>query len=264
MLRSLLKYLTIYKEIIRTNFSEALSFRLHFVLLLTVDLAFYLTTIASATFIFDHVDSLGGWSRDHFLFFISFMLVVVNLQGMLLTEAFWIFSHELRTGDLDYMLLRPAGAIFSIFFKRFRPATLLIAPVPWGFLLYYGSRVGLSTIDWLMTPPLALFAFFLMAAIELLIAMSMFWVIESVAVNFIRMQISAIARWPNFLYQYLFKIVFTVFVPVLLVGSAPVQFLFDSSQWELLLGALTAFVVISLLIRLLWQMGLRRYESASS
>lgn len=258
------KYLAVYREFINHSFSEAMSYRLHFVLLIIMDLLFYLSLLGSVDFIFRHVDQIGPWGRVEFMLFISFMLAIDHLHMTLISESFWNLSTDIRTGKLDFILLKPIGALFQIFFRFIRPATMLNGFVPWGLLIYYAWHLELNLVSWLMLPILVILGLTLLVSIEILISMTMFWTIESFGINFLRMQLQQLSRWPDFIYRFYARKFFSIAVPVLLVGSVPIKFLLDPSHWQILLSMLFATGISWLLIGFFWRLGLRHYESASS
>ncbi len=263
-MRTLRRYLAVYSMFVSNCFAAATSFRLHFVLLIVMDQIFYFSLLASVDFIFDHVPRIGSWGRPQFMFFIAFMLAVDHLHMTFVSESFWDFSFDLRTGRLDFILLRPLNTLFSIFARQIRPASLINFFTPWGCLIYFGRQVDLSWASWLLLPLLVLLSLLLLTSIEILFSMLMFWTVESFGINFLRMQLQQIARWPDFIYQDFGRRLFTFAVPILLVGSAPVRFLFDPGDWKGLVGAGVSLLLVWLLIGLAWQKGLKSYESASS
>lgn len=264
MYRSIKKYARVYYQFLATCFSEATSYRLHFFLLILMDLLFYISTLGSVHFIFDHVDMIGPWQRDQFMFFLSFMLAIDQLHMTLVSESFWQFSYQIRTGALDFVLLKPVVSTFSVFFRHIRPASILLAPVAWGLVIYYGQRVDLSVWSWLVMPMLLVLGFALILSIEVLLSMSMFWVVESFGINFLRLQLQNIARWPDFIFRFMARKLFTVFIPVLLVGNIPVKVMLGGLSPLYLIEMVVAICILSVLIRILWRKGLRSYESASS
>jgi viologen exporter family transport system permease protein len=257
-------YWQVYKEFLSTSFAEAMSYRLHFVLLIVMDLLFYFSALASVDFIYDHVQTIGQWARPQFLFFVSFMLAVDHLHMTFVSENFWNFSYELRTGRLDFVLIKPIGALFPVFFRMMRPGSLCIIFVPWACLVHYGRQAGLAGWAWVALPPLVLAGLTLAVSLEILLSTSMFWLIESAGINFLRMQLQQVSRWPDFVYRVFAQRLFTLVFPILLIGSAPVRFLFDPSDWPPLLGMAAAILWTWVLIAVLWRRGLQAYESASS
>lgn len=264
LLRTLKQHAGIYSLFVKNCFAEAMSYRLHFVLLVVMDILFYLSVIGTVEFLFLHLDQIGSWNRTDFLFFMAFMLAVQHLHMTFVSENFWRFAEDVRMGQLDFILLKPANSLFVSFFRTIRPGTLLNGFFPWGYLIYFGLQLQLAWWQWLILPVLVLFGLTLMVAVEILMSLSMFYTVESMGVNFLRMQLQQVSRWPDLVYQTAARRLFTFLIPVLLIGSAPVHFLKDPSQWQGLVKMLVAIIVCSLLIAWGWRRGLRAYESASS
>lgn len=257
-------YAAVYREFLATCFSQAMSFRLHFVLLIVMDLLFYASSLVTVDFIFGHVQAIGAWNREQFLFFVSFMLAVDQLHMTFVSEGFWEFSADIRTGRLDYVLLRPIGAVFCVFLRFIRPATLVNMPVPWAAMIWYGRDAGLTPLGWASLPFLVLLALTLLTSLEILMSMAMFWVVESWGLNFLRVELQRVSRWPDFVFAKGLRRVLTLVFPVLMVGSAPVGFLLDTERWSLVVGMIVATGITWLGIAFAWRAGLRSYESASS
>ena len=92
----------------------------------------------------------------------------------------------------------------------------------------------------------------------------MFWMQEGLGINFLRMQIQSLSRWPDYIYSKIAKRTFLIAFPILLIGSAPIQYIFDHSKWYYLLGEMFAVVISFVVMLKLWNLALMRYESASS
>ncbi len=257
-------YLSLWLAFFSNCVSDAASFRLNSMLVIFVDLAFYTASFGTVAFLFDHVDTIGPWNEDQFLFFVAFMMAIDQLHMTQFAMSFWQLSHDIRLGQLDYFLLKPAPVLFPIFFRNIRVASLVNLPLVWGLLIFFGSKAGLSTLDWILLPPFVLLALTLIVSIEILITSAMFWTVENLGINFIRTELQSISRWPDFIYLFFFNKVFTFVVPVLLVGSVPSHILLSGRSIWTIFGMLAAIGVLWVLIRIAWRAGLRRYESASS
>jgi len=262
--KTLIHYLKVYKAFVSIAFAQALSFRLHFVLVAIMDVLFFASAVLSAEILFTTMPAIGFWDKDRFLFFVSFMLAVEQLHMTFIGEGFWELSEDIRTGNLDYKLLRPIGSIFVVVFSHVRAGTLFNFFLPWGFLIYYGLALNLSLVSWLLLPVLVIAGFTIQVLVEILVAIGMFWMIDGTALNFVRIQLQTISKWPDTLYQSYLKRFFTVVVPVLLIGSAPVHYLIDSSRVNLLIIMIGFLILLPILISFAWRQGLRKYESASS
>lgn len=264
MISTIKTYWEVYKKFISTSTTMAMSFRLPFVLLIIMDLCFYFTTLTTVDFIFNHIEHMGPWNRDQLMFFISFMLLLDNLHMTFISESFWELSMSLKTGQFDYIVLRPMNTLFSTFFRFFRPSTMLNFPIALGVLIFYGLKIQLTTLAWFTLPFLVILSFILLIQIEFIITTSMFWMIDGLGINFLRMQFQKLARWPHFIYASLPRRVFTIVFPILIIGSAPTHFLIDQKTWPWLLALVIAILACGFVLSILWKKGISRYESASS
>jgi ABC-2 type transport system permease protein len=257
-------YLSVYKEFISTSVSVETSFRTSYILVIIMDFLFFFTSLLSAQFIFNHVEHIGPWNRSQFLFFMAFMLTIDNIHMMIFSQNFWALSFNIKSGELDYVILKPLSTIFNVFFRLFRSSSLINTPVYIGFLIYYGIEVGLYWYDWPLIPIFLIMGLTLLVLIEFILSCSMFWVTEGNGINFLRMQLQGIARWPHVVYTNMVRKFFLIAVPVLFIGSAPVEFLFDKGQWMWIVLMMGLILILSLILSWIWKEGLKRYDSASS
>ena len=107
MVQIVRRYFRLYQMFISTCFTEATSYRVHFILMIILDLIFYATSLLTVDFLYDHVQSIGGWSRDQFLFFVAITLMIDQVHMCFVSMNFWMLSDHIRTGYLDFILLRP-------------------------------------------------------------------------------------------------------------------------------------------------------------
>ncbi|MCG8339189.1 MAG: ABC-2 family transporter protein [Proteobacteria bacterium] len=257
-------YLTLYREFIKTCFIEAMSFRMHFVLLIVMDVFFYASVFATVDIIYNHVQTIGTWNREQLMFFMSFVLAVNHLQMSFLAPNFWELSLLIRQGGLDFILVKPASSLFSVYFRRISAGSTPLFVIPWSCMIYFGIDLGFSWLVWVILPFLVALAFMLTGLIEIIISCSMFWMLEGTGINFLRMQLQQVSRWPDFIYANLIRKVLTFVIPVLLIFNAPNRFLFDIKDWIPLAGMIAAITIGSTIVHFLWRICLNAYESASS
>ena len=131
-------------------------------------------------------------------------------------------------------------------------------------LIYFGLTIGLFWWQWILLPFLILIGLAVLVCLEMVMSVSMFWLVEGLGVNFLRMQFQALSRWPDFIFQGIVRRLFTVVFPLALVVNGPVRFLFNTGDWSLLVGCFVVILVSIFFVRYLWQFALKRYDSASS
>ena len=263
-MRILKHYLAIYGQFVSNAMALELGFRLNFFLLFMVDIFFFVSMFFSTAFIFDSIPSIGGWNRDQFLFFTCFMLTVDSLYMAFISSGFWEFSRQVSTGNLDFVLIKPANSIFISFFRNFSPSSFGGLIVATTVLIYFAFKIELSPINWVLLPLFLFLGTALLSIMELIIATSVFYTVEGTGINFLRIQFHHLYRWPDFLYLSYYRRIFVTVVPILLVSSAPVRFLLDSKDYHLLWAMILAIGLGIIILKVLWKRGLRYYNSASS
>ena len=257
-------YLSVYMSFASTSFAKAMDFRLNFILLIILDICFYSTTLASVDILYDHVTTIGPWKRDQLMFFLSFMLFIDYLHMSLVSESFWQLSFKVRTGELDFEILKPISILFSVFFRYVRPSGVPLFFVTSSILIYHGLKVELSLFNWIILPILIFLSFTLRIILEFAIATVTFWMVETISINFVRMQLQSLGRWPDFVYSSYPKRIFTTIFPILMVGSAPAHFLLEGNSFRYIFYLLACIVIFSFVLKYFWKKGLDQYDSASS
>ncbi len=264
LIKELNHYFQVYKRYLSTSLSEAMSFRTSFVLLIIMDLLFTSSAYFKIDFLYNNVQSISIWDRGQFMFFVAFMLSLNALNTTLLSTNFWMFSEDLKTGNLDYILLKPVSSIYIVFFRYIKPSGVPNILLTHSALIYFGLQNNFSIWQWMSLPLLLFIAFILYALIQFTMSCAMFWLIEGLGINFLRLQMQELSRWPEFIFQRYVKVIFLAFIPVLLVGSAPVHFLFNLSYWYYIPAMSFACIILYFILHFLWNKGLTYYDSASS
>ena len=256
------KYFSVYKEFFKTSLSEDLSFRENFVLQSLMNSCFIGVYFFTSIFIFNHVEHIGMWNKEQFLFFLCFALFIDQLHYFMFAFNFWIFSDDVRIGSFDFTLLKPISSLFITFFKRLATPGVFTILIAFCLLVYFGFQSGLSFWMWLSLPVCALLALALLLSIEVVIAMFNFFTIEGIGINQARLQVQQLYRWPDFIYKNPIRF---FLIPFLAITSIPVRYLLDFNYWTwLAVLALLACLLWLVIIFYLWPKALGFYESASS
>ena len=242
--------------------SEDLSFRENFVLQSLMNSCFIGVYFFTSIFIFNHVEQIGLWNKDQFLFFLSFALFIDQLHYFIFAFNFWIFSDDVRLGAFDFTLLKPVSSLFITYFKRLSTPGVFTILITFSMLVYFGIKLDLSLWMWLSLPFCAVLSLSLLLAIEVLISLFNFFTIEGIGINQARLQVQQIYRWPDFIYRGSVRL---FLFPFLAITSIPVRYLLDFSYWTwLAFLALAVCLFWYIIIFFIWPKALNFYESASS
>src|SRR5258707_10115346 len=177
-------------------------------------------------------------------------------------------SELVRTGKLDFVLLQPIDAQFTVSLRQFgidgtghaligvgissySLGELPVMPSP-GQILLYAVAIGCG----ISVHYAAMLAF----------ATVSFWTVRTQGITYGYYSLISLARYPDSMFKGLAKFIFSWGVPVMVVTNVPARLLIHatSNPWPLL-GHLAAASVLTILAnRLLLKTALNRYSSASS
>lgn len=249
----------------RASLMTAIQYRSNFVLEFFVGAGNAALGVLPLIFVFDHAATLSGWTLPESLLVTAFFLLLSGLVGMFIEPNLSSVVEGVRTGALDYMLLRPVDAQLLASARSLAPARV--------WEVGAGLGVGAYALHQLPTPGLAQIGAAVVLVAAGLAAIYSLWVVVIclsfwfVRVDNLRYLLSAVTdagRWPVTIYQGWVRIALTVVVPVAIATSYPALALLGrldpgTAAQGLAVGALALGVS-----RVLWKASIRRYSSASS
>ncbi len=278
-------YGKVFLTFARNSLVRDMTFRTNFIFECISSIGWTFMNIGFYWIVFQFTDEIGrqsGWGQWEFFLFMATTWIINSL-----VEAFFMtnaeeFSELIRTGALDFALLKPIDTQFLISFQR----------VDWSGLsnLFVGLGLGAVSLWHLMTrevDPLVispwvfvLYPFYLLVGVSILyslmIALSAtsIWLGRNQSLYDFWFYITNFSRYPMEIYQrgwgWSLWGVFTFVIPVLVVVNVPARILaqpFAMDQTKevgLSLFALIAAIASLLASRWIFQHALKSYRSASS
>lgn len=114
-------YFKVFLTFLRNSLVRDLSFRTNFVLQAISSTAWTLMNWGLFKIIYQHTSEIGsgsGWHENEFFVFLGSVWIINSLlQTFLMTNA-EEFSESIRTGNLDFVLLKPIDTQFLVSFPR--------------------------------------------------------------------------------------------------------------------------------------------------
>jgi ABC-2 type transport system permease protein len=266
-------YLRVFTAFFRNAWSREISFQGNFLVNLITRGFWFGMQIFLMDVIYRQVNLINDWTHEEYLAFMA--------TGMLINaivEAFFMpncaqFSELIRTGNLDFALLKPIDTQFLISFEKMDLGMITQIGLAGSLLSYALWRHG--------TPPSVATAVFyvLLLASAVCFFYSLMISLAALSIFFGRNQglldfwfyITIFARYPSSIYSgspagEVIRFTFSYVLPILLVVTIPARVLLGKllePSW--LSGLALASGVGSLLIaRAVFQWSLQHYRSASS
>ena len=224
------------------------------------------TGLVGLALVFNHTDSLSGWSRPELLAVMGIHILMGGLIKTTIQPNMERLMGDVQQGTLDYTLTRPADSQVLVSVREVRIwqvidilMGLIVLVVA---LVQIHHRVGLWQA---LAFGIALFMGGLMIyCFWLMLTTGAFWVVRMDQIVELFQGVYQAGRWPVGIYPLWLRTGLTFLVPVAFAVTVPAEALTGRLTWQTMLGAaaLTAFLLV--LARWVWKTGLRNYTGASA
>jgi ABC-2 type transport system permease protein len=264
------KYTRLLGQLGKFTLARELSLRGNFLVKVSVEVIWLGILLAFYATVFAKTKTVADWPQNEYLFFVGCFFALNGLIECLFLENCNEFAELVRTGDLDFLLVKPIDEQFLITCRRVDWAT---APN-----ILMGAAVmliALYKMQW-QFDPLRLGSFVVTFGCGVLIAYSFMVILTAFSVWLVRNQslmemwwlFASLARYPKEIFSGTnaapIGFVFTFFLPILLVANVPANVMvrtFDPPMVVFTIAA-TAFCLWG--SRKFFRHALQSYRSASS
>jgi ABC-2 type transport system permease protein len=214
----------------------------------------------------EHRPDVAGWGPWSLAMLVGCHMIVNGLFGAVMVPAMFASMEDIRTGALDYLLLRPVNALVSCLVADFQPWCLLESMV--GVVLLVVAASALH-----VTPgPLDVVMFVLVFGSGVAALYALAVLILSLAFRAMQLQNLAymleslldFGRWPISVFRGPLKAVFTFVIPFAIMTSYPPMALLGVLEPKAAVAGVATAVLLGLVALGAWLRALRGYTSASS
>ena len=272
-------YRRVWLTYARNALIREMTFRGNFIITARTRALWFCSQVLLFKIIFSNVAQITeGWNEyQYFAFMATGMLINALIESLFMPNAA-NFSELIRTGNLDFALLKPIDTQFLISFEKMDLAMLNQVLLSIGLLVYALSNLPVGV--GVTIGGVALYLLFVVAGVT--IFYSLMISLASTAIWFGRNQglydfwfyITVFARYPRSIYQTepasvagsLILFTFTFVLPILVVVTVPARVLLGTIEHQAwLAGVALAAAVLGLFVsRMIFTRSLRSYRSASS
>ena len=262
-MRAALRLLRLF---VRLGLLGDLAYRSNFWFQVLESLLMVATSLATLGVVFFQTDELAGWRPFELVALLGVYFLVRGLLSVVVSPSFERFMEDVRSGNLDFTLLKPVDAQLLVSIQEVRIWKGVDAVLGIGLLAFALPRLPVQL------GPLEIGAFLLALAAGVAIVYSVWLVLVTLAFWLIRVENILVifwnlywcARWPIRIYPPWLRWLLTLVVPVGFAVTVPAEALAGRIHPPDLAWA-TGIALASLaLSRLFWLRGLRHYAGASA
>jgi ABC-2 type transport system permease protein len=278
-------YWRVFLTFARNSLIRDMTFRTNFVIQCLSSISWTAMNFGFFELVFRYTPAIGletGWGKyEYFVFLATTWLVNSVIQAFCMPNA-QEFSELIRTGNLDFALLKPIDTQFLISFQKVEWSSLSNVFMGLAVLWYSLNQMATRAENPIVVSPLTVGLYFFYLACGVVILYSVMIALSATSIWLGRNQtlynfwfyITNFSRYPMEIYTRgwglpLF-VLFTFVVPVLVVVNVPARLLAQPLQprasWEVPLAvfALVATGLSLVTSRMVFKKALRSYRSASS
>lgn len=278
------RYLAVLGTFARNSLVRDMTFRTNFIIECISSLSWIAMNLGFYLLVFQHATMIGagtGWGRWEFFVFLATTWIINSLVEMLFMNNCEEFSELIRTGRLDFALLKPIDTQFLISLQRIEWSA--IPNLVMGFVLLGVSIWKLLQGEQpiVLTPWIVmLYAMYIVCGVVIMyslmisLAATSIWLGRNQSLYDFWFYITNFSRYPMEIYSGTFglplRIAFTYVLPVMLVINVPARLIAQplgfGDQWTWWLALIApAFAVASFVLsRWIFVQALKSYRSASS
>ena len=264
------RYLRLWLALARFSLLRELAFRGNFVVKIFVEVLWLGILLLFYATVFEKTDLVASWNRSQYLFFVGTYFTIGGIIETLFLENCNQFAELIRTGDLDFILIKPMDEQFLVSCRTIEWSTAPNALLGLGVMIY--ALAGLEFPGW---DRILLFLILLICGVALaygflltLTAMSV-WFMRNQSLMEVWWLFGTLMRYPREIFSGPISSVvggfFSFVVPATLVTNIPAQVMVNKmlEPWMCVYMVFATVVVLSV-SRRVFRRALMKYRSASS
>ncbi len=274
-------YLRVFLTFVRNSLIRDMMFPTNFIIESISSIGWVAMNLALYILIFNYTNYLGAdaegggaWDKYQFFVFLATSLLINNIVQMFFMPNAEEFSELIRSGNLDFALLKPIDTQFLISLQKVdwsAAANLVLGLLLLGYALPRLDGFTPSLLAFVLYPLYIALGVSIMYSIMIGLAATSVWLGRNQSLYDFWFYITNFARYPLEIYNgpignYL-RWALTILIPVLVVVNVPARLLAKPFQPEYTYLAVFAIVATALSLvvsRWVFRRALLSYRSASS
>ncbi|MGN0459547.1 MAG: ABC transporter permease [Ruminococcus sp.] len=217
--------------------------------------------------IFSQIPDLAGWTFNEILFIYGFSLIPKAIDHMFFDNLWMVGYHIVRKGEFDKYLTRPINSLFYVTVEKFQIDAF--GELIMGIILITYSLIQIGAdIVWYRVFVLLLlipFAVLIYTGIKIITSAISFWTKQSGHITHMFYMSSDFSKYPVTIYNDFIKVVITYIIPFAFTAYYPASyFLRGENGLFCVLGTILVSSLLFVVSVLVWNRGIKKYESAGS
>jgi ABC-2 type transport system permease protein len=209
--------------------------------------------------------SIGGWSFHEATVVVGLFTLVQGFIGGVLYPNLNKIAEAVRTGTMDFTLLKPIDTQFLVSSRNVNMFPLInigigIAVIGWAI----GSIPGASTLGVVLGAVLVAAALTIVYSVWFLLTTTAFWFVKVENITELFNGVFRAGQFPVAVFPGWMRFLFTFIVPIAFITTVPAEAITGRISGGSVIGAVVAAAALFTFSRWMWSRAVGAYTSASS
>jgi len=273
--QSAFRYPRLLLTFARNSLIRDMTFRSNFIIEVLSSMSWMLMNLGFYTLIFKYTQEIAGWHQYQFFVFIATTMFINSLVQAFFMPNAQELSELVRTGGLDFAMLKPIDTQFLISLRKIGWSSLgnfCVACLLLGYSLAHLEGAGPSPWAIVLYPVYVIAGVLILYSVMITLAATSIWLGRNQSLYDFWFYITNFSRYPMEIYGGSFagdslRRIFTFVIPILVVINVPARIMAKPLSPEsapLVVFALFATMTSLAGSRWIFKRALLSYRSASS
>lgn len=260
------RYLSLYGYFLTQRLKILMEYRVNFLIGAASTVVLQAAGLLTIWVVMRQVPSLNGWSLSEILLIYGLLTLAKSINHMF-ADNLWTFGWAyIRSGQFDRFLVRPIDPLFHLLADRFchdgignfLVGAALVAAA-WGSLAIPVTALNLAYVAVAVLSGGLIFI-----ALNLLTAVSAFWILNSIPVTQVVFNTHEFAKYPLAIYPQAVGVLLTWVIPYGFASFYPASFLLGRDVGPAVWAAPLVAAALMVVAYRVWRFGLRHYAGTGS
>ncbi|RXZ82556.1 ABC transporter permease [Paenibacillaceae bacterium] len=261
-------YSMLFWEYFKNYMKTRMTYRTDFWIQVASDLLFQGMNLIFILIVFQHTDSLSGWSEAEVVFVYGYFMVPYGIFSCFFN--LWQFSERyIVKGEMDRVLTRPAHNLVQVLLENMDPPSLIGSLFGLGIMSVCWFQMGITPdlLDIMLLAVFIIGSVLVYFGLYIAITATAFYSDSPTGIVPLLYNIQNYGRYPVGIYNRTIRFVLTWLLPFAFVGVYPASYFLNRPEGsEATMALLTPLVgaVFAAAGLAIWNHGVKKYRGAGS
>jgi len=243
-----------------------MQFRSNFVIRLFTEVIWLGMQFIYVEVLYSLTQSIGGWNVWEMVILLGTNHIINQLFEAFFFDNCTKLVDQIRLGDLDFVLVKPINSQFMVSLRYTDYASITNSLAGFAMIGFALHKLGtaITPVEVLLFLLLVLNGIFILYSMMFCLSIMTFWIGRASNLFELYYQLTQFTRYPGEIYRFGLRMVLLTAIPMLVVSNFPAKVLVGGLLSGRLLYGCAIGISFLLITIWVWNMGLKRYRSASS